>query len=99
MRWRRPFPQSLRETPEEAAHPLPLASDPYGPTSVGQAADRNFLLGCIFCGRVLHHWQNDGIIARVPVGCDLPVLAVPGVDTTGARAFVIGAGHLDRLHL
>src|SRR5262249_6891682 len=82
---------------------LPPPSDcvrhPVRPTSVGQAADRDLLLGCIFCGGVLDHGPDDVVVGIVPVGSDLPVLAVQGLDAASAGALMIGAGDLDRLEL
>src|SRR6516164_7783163 len=65
--------------------------------SVGQAAGRDVLFSRVFCRRVLDHGCDHVVVTDVPVGRDLPVLAVPGLDAPGARAFVVGARHLDRL--
>src|SRR5205807_3399651 len=62
-----------------------------------QAAGRDLLLGRVFCCSLLDHGRDQAVIAGVPVGRDLPVLAVPGLDACDARALVVGAGHLDRL--
>src|SRR5262249_45116770 len=73
-------------------------SKTYAPaTSVGQAAGRDVLFSRVFCRRVLDHGCDHVVVTDVPVGRDLPVLAVPGLDAPGARAFVVGARHLDRL--
>src|SRR5262245_47652464 len=47
--------------------------------------------------RCIDHGCDHVVVTDVPVGRDLPVLAVPGLDAPGARAFVVGARHLDRL--
>src|SRR5262249_34556728 len=73
-------------------------SKTYAPaTSVGQAACRDVLFSRVFCRRVLDHGCDHVVVTDVPVGRDLPVLAIPGLDAPGARAFVVGARHLDRL--
>src|SRR5262249_35425810 len=66
-------------------------------TSVGQAAGRDVLFSRVFCRRVLDHGCDHVVVTDVPVGRDLPVLAVPGLDAPGARAFVVGARHLTGL--
>src|SRR5262249_11631772 len=55
------------------------------------------LFSRVFCRRVLDHGCDHVVVTDVPVGRNLPVLAVPGLDAPGARAFVVGARHLDRL--
>src|SRR6516164_2842545 len=62
-----------------------------------QAAGRDLLLGRVLCCSLLDHGRDDAVVADVPVGRDLPVLAIPGLDASDARALVVGAGHLDRL--
>ena len=62
-----------------------------------QAAGRDLLLGRVFCRRLLDHGRDHAVVAGVPVGRDLPVLAIPGLDAPHARALVVRAGHLDRL--
>src|ERR1051325_11548045 len=65
--------------------------------SVGEAADRELLVGRVL-GRGLLDQRLDHVVVRgVPVRRDAPVLAVPGPDAAGAGALVVGAAHLDRL--
>src|SRR5215471_4306862 len=61
-----------------------------------QAADRDLLLRRVLGRSLLDHGRNHAVVAGVPVGRGLPVLAVPGLDASDARALVVGAGHLDR---
>src|SRR6266481_5778362 len=62
-----------------------------------QAAGRDLLLGRVLCRRLLDHGRDHTDVAGVPVGRDLPVLAVPGLDASDARTLVVRARHLDRL--
>src|SRR5262249_46651208 len=64
-----------------------------------EAAGRNFLLGRVPSRSFFDHGADYAIVAGVPVGRNLPVLAVPGLDASGARALVVLAGHLDRVQL
>src|SRR5205085_8224851 len=61
-----------------------------------QAPRRDLLFRRISRRRLLDHGRDHGVVAGVPVGRDLPVLAVPGLNATAARAFVVFARHLDR---
>src|SRR5262249_55529505 len=62
-----------------------------------QAAGRDLLLGRVLCRSLLDHGRDHAVVAGVPVGRNLPVLAIPGLDASDARALVVGAGHFDRL--
>src|SRR5207245_4545443 len=42
-------------------------------------------------------WSDDLAYGRDPVGDDVPLLAVPLLDEHGAIAFMVLAGHLDRM--
>src|SRR5262249_5591464 len=64
-----------------------------------QAAGRDLLLGRVLGRGLLDHGRDHAVVAGIPVGRDLPVLAIPGLDASDARALVVGAGHLDRLQL
>src|SRR5262245_53464730 len=77
--------------------PPPATRSRLPPASVGQASGADLLLRRILRGGVLHHRGEDIVVSLVPVGGDLPVGAVPGLDAAGAGALVVGAGHLDRL--
>src|SRR5215471_20857007 len=61
-----------------------------------QAAGRDLLLGRVLSRGLLDHGRDHAVVASVPVGRDLPVLAIPGLDAPHARTLVVGAGHLDR---
>src|SRR5262249_22970940 len=64
-----------------------------------QAAGRDLLLARVLCRGLLDHWRDHAVIAGIPSGDDLPVLACAGLDASDARAVVVGAGHFDRLQL
>src|SRR5262245_24224869 len=65
--------------------------------SVGQAPDGKLLVRRVLGRGVFYERLDDVVVRGVPVRRDAPVLAVPGLDTAGARALVVGAAHLDRL--
>src|SRR5580693_5089358 len=50
----------------------------------------------ILAGGVLHQRLDDGVVGGEPVGDHLPLFAVPLVDAAEPRAFMVGAGDLDR---
>src|SRR5262245_47536342 len=62
-----------------------------------QAPGRDLLLCRVLGCSLLDHGRDHAVVASVPVGRDLPVLAIPGLDASHARTLVVGAGHLDRL--
>src|SRR5262249_38921798 len=64
-----------------------------------QAADRDLLLGRVLWRGLLDHGRDHAVVAGVPVGRDLPVLAIPGLDAPHARTLVVGTRHLDRPQL
>jgi hypothetical protein len=45
-----------------------------------EASGRNFLFSRVLGRGLLDHGHDHAVIAGVPVGRDLPVLAVPGLD-------------------
>src|SRR6266850_138061 len=59
-------------------------------------ARRDLLLGGVLGRRVLDQRRDDGVVGGVPVGNDVPLLAVPLVDAAQSRTFMVGARHLDR---
>jgi hypothetical protein len=60
-----------------------------------EAATRNFLFSRYLVAASFDH--GSAVVAGVPVGRDLPILAVPGLDASGACALVILAGDVNRL--
>src|SRR5712692_300300 len=108
-RRRRPPPYSSRQKAawppssrkKKAALSLPpVRCDRYrpGPTSVGrQAPGRDLLLGRVLGRGILDHGRYYAVVAGVPIRRDLPVLAVPGLDAAGARAFMVLARYFDGL--
>src|SRR5262245_63488123 len=77
--------------------PPTLASSRCSRSVRQQAAGRDLLLCRVLSRSLLDHGRDHAVVAGVPVGRDLPVLAVPGLDAPHTRALVVGAGHLDRL--
>jgi hypothetical protein len=61
-----------------------------------EAATRELLLGRVLGGGLCDHRRDHAIVAHIPIRCDLPAFAVPGLDSFRARALVVRAGHLDR---
>src|SRR5215472_10406368 len=93
-RWPRPRPK------EAALAPPPSNCDRERPKSVGhETPGRELLFSRVLCRRLLDHGRDHAVVAGVPVGRDLPVLAVPGLNAAQARALVISTGHFDRLQL
>src|SRR5260370_42161818 len=56
----------------------------------------DLLLGGVLLRRGLDQRLQDAVVAGIPVGDDLPLLAVPLVEAAQPRAFVVAARHLDR---
>src|SRR5205823_2289334 len=67
------------------------------PPSVRQAANGYLFFRCVFRGSILDHRQDHAVVGSIPIRRDAPVLAVPGLDATGACTLVVGARHLDGL--
>src|SRR5437868_3936428 len=61
-------------------------------------ARRQLLLRRILRGGGLYQRLDDLFIGLHPVGGELPLLAVPGVDAGPRRAHVVDAGRADRPH-
>src|SRR5258705_274095 len=61
-------------------------------------ARRDVFLFCVFPGRVFDHRAQELVVALDPVGHIDPLRAVPLVDARHARAFMIAARELQRLH-
>src|ERR1700687_2879462 len=61
-------------------------------------ARSDVLLPSVFRRRLPDHCAHELLVRLDPVGDHLPLVAVPLLDLYRAAAFVIGAGHLQRLH-
>src|SRR6202158_3801754 len=61
-------------------------------------ARSDVLLLRVFRRRLLDHCAHELLVRLDPVGDHLPLVAVPLLELYRAAAFVIGAGHLRRLH-
>jgi len=57
-----------------------------------------FFLSSVLVSELLHEWFDDGVIRFDPVRGEVPLLAVPGMDTCRARALMIQARGADWLH-
>src|SRR6516225_1739812 len=60
-------------------------------------AGLDLLLRGVLRRDVIDERINEGFVGRVPVGDDLPALAIPLLYAPVARALVVGAGNPDRL--
>src|SRR5262249_45580039 len=60
-------------------------------------AGLELLVRGILRGDLIHKRVNEGFVGCVPVGDDLPALAVPLLYAPVARALMVGAGNPDRL--
>src|SRR5690349_648536 len=67
-----------------------------GSALLGAVARRDLLLGRVLGGDVLDQRRQDRIVAGVPVGDHLPLLAVPLVDAAEPCALMVAARDLDR---
>src|SRR5688572_13763926 len=61
-------------------------------------ARRDVLLLRVRRRRLLDHRAHQILVGLDPVGDHLPLLAVPLLELHRTAAFVVGAGHLERLH-
>src|SRR5213075_1953151 len=66
--------------------------------ALGRRAARELLFAGVLVGRALHHRLDDLLVALVPVGREVPLAAVPGVDAGPRRTHVILARGRDRPH-
>jgi hypothetical protein len=85
----------LAPVAQSAAYTCQLKKMRFSRSVRQQAAGRDLLLGCILGRGLLDHGRDHAVVAGVPVGRDLPGLAVPGLDASDARTLVVRARHLD----
>src|SRR5687767_5804147 len=64
---------------------------------LGAVADGELLLLGVLLRRGVDHRLQHLVVRLVPVGNHRPFGAVPLLDAAGTRAFVVVAGHLERL--
>ena len=86
----------MREAAQAASRALRLDTAS-AQLSLEQSRGVDLLVGGVLRRHVLDERLGDLLVGGVPVGDDLPLLAVPLLDAAVARAFVVGAGDLDRL--
>ena len=93
MRRRRPLPRTRRGAAERARRcsvptPIPCA----------QSRGVMFFSFAYFAADSSTIWRTSSLSGVIQSVIDLPLLAVPLLELHRAAAFVVGAGHLERLH-
>src|SRR5688572_11413926 len=82
------FPGSGTKGARRAAPPRIAAASAL---TVRCVAGRQLLLGRVLGGRAAHQRLDDLLVGLQPVGAELPLLAVPGMDACPGGAHVVDA--------